>query len=273
MWRDMAIYTNTVDRCGAYQTDSQNVKSRPECRFTDDYWENEIYGFVEQNNNPVLPLNEDECLNATDGTYTSSVTNETGLYKYEWVTTPSHGIDAPFCAQSRTTRPNHHGTPGDRSYWTHNWQIPNSILQMEGHEQCCVIRLRYNMTSDEYQAWESDTSIGAGLDAANNSKVNNPNPDDDPAWVRIWEDFGLTFDDIEDSFDANNPEDVADGNPNADDAEQKTSRGLFYENTEKFGGALEEYVINAPFLGLNVFFGLIFLKMYSGFPNVFEVFL
>jgi len=205
VWRDMAIYTNTVDRCGAYQSESQNVKARSECLFTDDYWENELYGYIENNDDAQLALNKEDCMNNTNGWYTSSVTNKT-LYKYQWVDTPSHGISAPECTQTRTTRPNHHGTPGDRGYWTHNWQIPNSILQMDGHEQCCVVRLRYNMTTDEYQAWESTSSIGAGLDAANNSLTNNPNPNDDPAWVRIWEDFGLEYEDIEESF---NP----DGNP------------------------------------------------------------
>merc|ERR1712223_1146072 len=79
------------------------------------------------------------------------------------------------------------------------------------------------MTTNEYQAWESTSSIGAGLDAANNSEVNNPNPNDDPAWVRIWEDFGLEYEDIEESF---NPE----GNPDADAANQKLSRGYVFRN-------------------------------------------
>jgi len=149
--------------------------------------------------------------------------NET-LYKYKWKTTSSHGISEPVCSQTRTTRANHHGTPGDRGYWTHNWQVPDSILNMPGHEQCCVVRLRYNMTSDEYQAWEATDSIGAGLNYMNNTQTpNNPNPDDDPAWVRIWEDFGLDYDDIQESFE---PE----GNPDADNANQKESRGYVFRN-------------------------------------------
>jgi len=219
MWRDMAIYTNTVERCTAYQEESQNVKARWECRFTDDYWENELYGYVQNNNDGQLALNEEDCVNNTNGEYTSSVTN-TSMYKYEWVKTAAHGIGAPICTETRTTRANHHGTPGDRAYWTHNWKVPTSVLDMEGHDQCCVIRLRYNMTSDEYKAWESTQSIGAGLDSRNNSEDTNPNPNDDPAWVRIWEDFGLDYDDIEQSFD---PAD-------ADNAEQKQSRGYVFRN-------------------------------------------
>jgi len=146
-------------------------------------------------------------------------------YKWYWHTEPSFGLTANDleCKQTRTTRTNHHGLPGSRQYWTHEWTVPDSILNIPGHDQCCVIRARYNITTDDYQAWESDSSIGAGLDSKNNSKVNNPNPNDDPAWVKIWEDFGLTYDDIAESF---NPE----GNPNADNANQKLSRGYVFRD-------------------------------------------
>lgn len=218
VWRDMAIYTNTVDRCAAYQEESQNVKSRYECRYTDKYWNDYLYGYV-QGSPGMLPLNEYDCMNDETGWYIHPTENTT-LYKYEWKEFASWGLPMPDCAEARTTRANHHGTPGDRTYWTHYWEVPESVLDIEGHDQCCVIRLRYNMTSDEYDAWEADNTINAGLDYNNNSRVINPDPDDDPAWVRIWEDFGLTYDDIAYSFD---PAD-------ADDAEQKKSRGYVFRN-------------------------------------------
>jgi len=222
MWRDMAIYTNTVDRCAAYQAESQNVKSRWECRYTDAYWENVLMGYVQQSSGE-LPLNEYDCTNSDSIWFVDPVSNQT-LAKWEWTEISSFGIAAPDCRESRTTRANHHGTPGDRTYWTHYWEVPNSVLDMEGHDQCCVIRARYNITTDEYAAWEADDSIGAGLDYMNNTKTpNNPNPDDDPAWVKIWEKFDLSYDDIAESFE---PE----GNPNADNQNQRYSRGYVFRN-------------------------------------------
>eukprot|EP01084_Bolivina_argentea_P008406 15750_1 len=157
---------------------------------------------------------------------------EEQTYKYHWVEYDSYDLDEPDCMQTRTTRVNHHGTPGDRTYWTHNWKIPDSILDIDGHDQCCVIRLRYNITTDDYQAWDSDDGIGAGLNYWNNSKVSSPDPEDDPAWVRIWEDFGLTYEDIEYSFVF----------PDADAEMQKQSRGYVFRNdphVDPFGHLIE----------------------------------
>eukprot|EP00486_Rosalina_sp_Unknown_P007194 CAMPEP_0201573264 /NCGR_PEP_ID=MMETSP0190_2-20130828/17002_1 /ASSEMBLY_ACC=CAM_ASM_000263 /TAXON_ID=37353 /ORGANISM="Rosalina sp." /LENGTH=791 /DNA_ID=CAMNT_0048000001 /DNA_START=340 /DNA_END=2715 /DNA_ORIENTATION=- len=239
MWRDMAIYTNTVDRCPAYQRESLNVKDRWECKFTDKYFEDVLYKYV-PNSNGELPLNEEDCVNSESIWYIHPESGET-LKKYEWVKISAWGLDAPECTQTRTTRTNHHGTPGDRSYWTHYWKVPEEILDIDGHEQCCVIRARYNITTDDYQAWEADDSIGAGLNYMNNSMKNNPDPDDDPAWVKIWEDFGLTYEDIRYSFE---PENNVDNN----DATQKKSRGYVFRNDpevdpfgyEPMGGSSED---------------------------------
>merc|ERR1719443_817863 len=125
MWRDMAIYTNTVDRCAAYQAESQNVKSRWECRYTDAYWENVLMGYVQQSSGE-LPLNEYDCTNSDSIWFVDPVSNQT-LAKWEWTEISSFGIAAPDC-----------------------WEVPNSVLDMEGHDQCCMIRARYNITTDEY---------------------------------------------------------------------------------------------------------------------------
>jgi len=240
MWRDMAIYTNTVDRCAAYQSESQNVKARYECRYTEKYWDDVLYGYVQQSSGE-LPLNEYECTNSDSIWYTNPNTNSS-LPKWEWIEINAFGIDAPECKESRTTRANHHGTPGDRTYWTHYWEVPETVLDLEGHDQCCVIRARYNITTDEYAAWAADDSVQAGLDFKNNSNITNPNPDDDPAWVRIWEKFDLEYEDIAESFLDNNGNP---GNPDADNANQKLSRGYVFRNDpevdpfgyEPFGGS------------------------------------
>eukprot|EP01083_Nonionella_stella_P016511 46086_1 len=214
MWRDIAIYTNTVERCAAYREESLNRKSRWECRYTDEYWNHVLYGFVASANGE-LRLNQSACEDNEDGYYVHPRSNQT-LYKYEWIEMASWAIDAPQCQQTRTTRVNHHGIPGDRTWWTHYWTVPDEILDIDGHDQCCVIRVRYNITTNEYDAWQTDDGIAAGVDATNNTQhTSSPDPDDDPAALKLWQDFGLAYEDIEASFTASN----------ADSEEQKQSRG------------------------------------------------
>ena len=39
---------------------------------------------------------------------------------------------------------------------------PDSVLDIAGHDQCCVIRSRFSITSEDYAASTSDDSIGPG---------------------------------------------------------------------------------------------------------------
>ena len=34
--------------------------------------------------------------------------------------------------------------------WTHYWEV-REILNIDGHDQCCVVETRYNITTDDYQ--------------------------------------------------------------------------------------------------------------------------
>ena len=71
-------------------------------------------------------------------------------------------------------------------------------------------------------AWESESSVGPGIDYKNNSLVPNPFDDEDPAWVKIWENYGLNYNDIYQSFDGDR-----DGNP------QQKSRGYVFINNPR----------------------------------------
>ena len=171
MWRDMIIFTNTEERCDAYQEESQNVKDREECRFKDFYWDNVLYGYV-SGSPGILPLDEEECLNMEGDSYWYE-NPDTGESEYilEWITIDNWGIDEPECVSTITTRVNHHGTPGGRKYWTYDWEIPNDITSIDGHDQCCIVRGRYNITTDDYQAWLSDDSIHTLIDYRNEFSV------------------------------------------------------------------------------------------------------
>jgi len=227
MWRDIIIYTNQVDRCNAYQTESENVKSRWQCVFDDIYWSEVLHGYY-TSGNPMLPLNQTAC--QLSPTFNTS-TNETRS-KYYWKEIEAWGIDAPSCTASSTTRTNHHGLIGGRTYWTYSWTVPDPRLEtrtgMDGavsswdDASCCVIRLRYNITTADYPAWESDSSINAGVNSSYNANKTNPDADNDPAEYPIWLNFGLTRADVNYSF-----------NGDADSTAQQLSRGYVFRNNPR----------------------------------------
>lgn len=227
-WRDVVIYTNQEARCSKYKQQSQNVKAKWECRYEDDYWTDVLGGYA--SSLADLPMNHTECKMGMEVEYKNKTYNKYYLHKEA-----SHGISAPDCYASKTTRANHHGTFGGRELWTHVWKIPDLTddkYKKRDYTQCCVLRVRYNITTDDYQAWEADNSINAGVDYKNNTKVSNPDPDDDPAWIKIWERFGLTYEDVHQSFDGN-----------ADSDAQKRSRGYVFRDdprVDPFG-----YLINS----------------------------
>ena len=210
IWKDIAIYTNYPRRCNEYQSESQNVKNRWYCRYDDSYWDEILDGYV-----PIatgqLPITKELCDNAPEFIVPS--TNETKPIYY-WTKFDSWNIDPPECLTSSATRANHLGLIGGRSYYTYQWYIPDDVNS--DSETCCVLRSRYNMTTNDYQAWQSESSIGPGLDYRNNSLVISPDPNNDPAWVKIWQNFKLSYDDIYQSFENKN--------------EKQTSRGYVFVN-------------------------------------------
>jgi len=193
IWKDVAIYTNQPERCAAYQAESQNVKDRYYCKFNDVYWTEILNGYVSSATG-MLPITEEQC--NSSATFTSS-SNQT-LPIYSWEVYPNFGIDEPDCTIASQTRDNHHGLIGGRTYYTYTWTVPDEVDS--DSETCCVVRMRYNITTNDYQGWASDSSVQAGVDWRNNSQVENPNPDNDPAWLEIWEYYNLSYSDIAAAF-------------------------------------------------------------------------
>jgi len=126
-WKDIAVFTSNVSRCEFYKTESQNVAPKGDCRKS----EAEI--------NEALPWNnEKECV-------------ENGGV---WKMFASHGIAPPECFSSANlwTRDNHLGNTHEGYASNYNWTIP------EDFHKSCVLRVRYNISTADYNPYVLDSS-------------------------------------------------------------------------------------------------------------------
>jgi len=212
-WVDALIVTADADRCAAYQAESQNVKARYECKFSEAYFD--AGGNL---NGVTYPLDGTACAALTK---TITVTDDQGndtqqTFTAVWNTVAAHGVEAPACKLISQTRSNHLGNPGGKNLYGTTWKIPDTVPA--GSQ--CVMRMRYNITTADYQAWDTGASlkVGANATAAMNSNKNKPNPNNDPAEYAIWEKFGLDRSDVSDDFNEGNGDRgyVFKNNPNVD---------------------------------------------------------
>ncbi|WAR25145.1 DD3-like protein [Mya arenaria] len=140
-WKDIAILTNNVDRCQFYKSESANVKSRWQCMFQTDKLQ-EMY----KNNVPYIPNNKEECESFT------YPPNDPNGVRGEWKELPAHGLPAPECRETQFTRDNHLGNGLDGNPNRFNWTLPNI------DEEKCVLRIRYNISTKDYDGWSTDAS-------------------------------------------------------------------------------------------------------------------
>jgi hypothetical protein len=135
-WKDIAVITSNIARCNYYKSESQNVKPRNLCSIPD--WNNQV-----------------DCLTAS-GT---------------WDEYPAWGIAAPDCVSAEWNRDNHLGNSRSGMTNIYRWVIPSLSTPDEG--QNCVFRLRYNISSGDYNAWQHVESNDDMIDARYNDK-NSP---------------------------------------------------------------------------------------------------
>jgi len=150
-WRDIAVLTDHPEMCDYYKQFSQNVHTTYKCVGTD--------AQVQQNT-------EATCL-AAGGTWKGF----------------SHGISAPDCTAAPWTRDNHLGNSRNGQMANYNWTLPSwdELVQKgiktfgAGNDFAkCVLRLRYNISTDDYDFW----SLNATYNGASASPVtNNPTVD------------------------------------------------------------------------------------------------
>lgn len=144
-WVDIAVLTDRLDRCAFYQSESQNVKPKNACRKTErcptcNRWNN-----------------EQKC-------------NERGG---RWVEVGAHEQPPPECLQAPWARVNHLGNGRYGQANSYNWTIPHF-----GNDMKCVVRLRYNISTDDYDGAKVNSSFNNNNGQGVQSPVRqNPNVD------------------------------------------------------------------------------------------------
>jgi len=121
-WRDVAILTQNEDYCSFYQANSQNVADKGWCA-------------DKTSGKQVAPNNQGDCA-VTGGT---------------WTITKSWGIKAPDCVLAPWSRDNHLGNGQTGFANSYNWTLPDQSMEacIVADTCNCVLRLRYNITTDD----------------------------------------------------------------------------------------------------------------------------
>eukprot|EP00730_Choanoeca_flexa_P012535 TRINITY_DN4367_c0_g1_i1.p1 TRINITY_DN4367_c0_g1~~TRINITY_DN4367_c0_g1_i1.p1 ORF type:complete len:724 (+),score=143.18 TRINITY_DN4367_c0_g1_i1:73-2244(+) len=154
-WVDIAVLTDRLDLCPFYQTESQNVKPKGACRNT--------AGCAN-----CIRYNNRETCEAQGG---------------RWAWDGPHGVAAPECILSPWSRVNHLGNSRDGQAAHYNWTLPflatdGSLNAARGTPHRCVLRLRYNISTDDYDAWRVNSTFNNNDGAGIVSPVRqNPNVD------------------------------------------------------------------------------------------------
>ncbi|CAL1539911.1 unnamed protein product [Lymnaea stagnalis] len=140
-WVDIAVMTNDVSRCHYYKNESQNVKSRWGCVFP-------LVVMEKIFNKVVLPNDKEDCEK-----YELPKTIESDIRKPEWKEFPAHGVSAPDCRETEYTRDNHLGNGYGGHPNMYNWTIPGNL-----EHESCVLRIRYNISTNDYPSWSTNAS-------------------------------------------------------------------------------------------------------------------
>lgn len=215
-WKDIAVLTNQPKRCAAYQTESQNVKSRWYCYIPPAM----LTVFRNNRRDGAIPITQDKCQALTP------VVDGNTTYRAEWREWAAWNIDAPACRENQWSRDNHLGNSIGGYPSSFNWTVPKDLA----HERC-VLRIRYNISTGDFDGFASETSIQNGPLTALNSTSREPN-NVHPANVSIYSNYKMTFAENAVSFDPNN---------NANAVKLRASREYVLKNNPKvdiFGSLL-----------------------------------
>ncbi|XP_013392086.1 protein DD3-3 [Lingula anatina] len=143
-WKDIAVLTNDVERCDYYQQESFNVKSRWSCVID----RNQLNRYYRRN--IVIPDNKEDCENFKIRGRSVGA---------QWTEFPAHGLPPPQCIKAPWSRDNHNGNGIGGNFNTYDWVIPEGIA----HEKC-VLRMRYNISTNDYDSWNTDASSNTDSD-------------------------------------------------------------------------------------------------------------
>ena len=136
IWKDIVVYTDDTSRCSYYQMESENVKGRWYCKVSDEFLNN---NYDPNDRDYLIPINKEDCED---------------LEGAQWVLSEPHtypngkSMPPPMCMEAPYQRDNHHGNGDSRHFVGHKWTVPEDLVHPS-----CSIRIRYNITSSDYNAW------------------------------------------------------------------------------------------------------------------------
>lgn len=165
-WKDIMVYAQNESMCEYYRNESFNVKSKWECV---EKWtgSNERKHFSKHNNEAACTSNGGEWLefhNFLEKATDVKTEDDCKAKGYIWGR-PIYGYEleclvplaAPECQEAQWTRVNHlgNGAKGDLETPSYEWTLPHFPSRKK---QRCVIRIRYNISTDDYDPYHTDST-------------------------------------------------------------------------------------------------------------------
>jgi hypothetical protein len=174
------VLADNASQCDWYQSESFNVQPRGICREIDSndevkswsYWNNkndcEKYGgfwFTSYAYIDIENVNQAQCTSR----------NNTNDLMRVWAPTEFRGPDrclvlpkAPHCEEAGWTRVNHLGNGRDGVPLNYTWTLP---YFPSGSEKYIIVRIRYNISTDDYDPFNTDSSHNQNLARLTRSPV------------------------------------------------------------------------------------------------------
>lgn len=176
-WKDIAILTDNTSMCSYYQANSFNIHKYHECvefytpggpRKPYSKWNNEVEckanggQWVEFSNyleKASALTSEGQCTSTNTGgmTYIWAVPfDATDVTKKECLVR----LDQPDCKEAQYSRSNHLGNGADGKPNSYIWTLP---YFPSGNTKRCVFRIRYNISTDDYDPYRTNASFNQQL--------------------------------------------------------------------------------------------------------------
>jgi hypothetical protein len=178
-WKDIAVLTSNTARCSWYQSNSQNVVPKSMC--------------VVKNSPNIYPTITYDPVNNVSSIpniwgYSSTANNafDCAAQGNTWVSVPSWSLPAPDCSTTLLSRDNHLGNvyvDGQIMTNTYKWVIPSTQPDTPSSDpslqySTCVLRIRYNISSEDYKGFghidQGLPMIDYKYNDANSPVRNNP---------------------------------------------------------------------------------------------------
>jgi len=145
-WRDIVNLVDDVERCELHAQQSMNVQPKFKCIVKN------IANANPYQSNCVKHNNEAECVENEDCAWQGY----------------THNIPAPKCEQAPWSRVNHLGNGRDGQANHYKWKLP-TLQELKNSDvmtyttggvefAACSFRLRYNISTDDYDPWNTDSS-------------------------------------------------------------------------------------------------------------------